>query len=260
MAIDDAILTAVAAGEAPPTLRFYLWKPACLSLGYGQRAREVDLERLRERGYDLVRRPTGGRAILHTRELTYSLALPIDHPIAAGGIVDSYRRISEALLIGLRELGLQAQADRINGDAVLTPVCFETPSHYEITVGGKKLIGSAQVRRKCGILQHGSLPLVGDIAGICDVLAYPDETARQASKRDVRAHAATLTDALNNEATPCCPPVKSLIVSQLSNAFGAIYDVGYFKVNSQQLTPNELANVERLTRDVYGNDEWTFRR
>lgn len=255
MAVDEAILTAVAAGGVPPTLRFYQWKPACLSLGYGQRAREADLERLHERGWEIVRRPTGGRAILHRHELTYSLALPIDHPIAAGGIIESYRRISDALLTGLQALGLHANADRMADDAHLTPVCFETPSHYEITVAGKKLIGSAQVRRKGGMLQHGSLPLTGDIADICDVLVYPDEAARAASKQDVRAHAATLVDGLCGGVG--CPPLKSLLVEHISAAFGVDF---LARLTSRDLTPDEWAHAEQLEREIYGSDEWTFRR
>lgn len=252
MAIDEAILTAVAAGAAPPTLRFYQWKPACLSLGCGQRAREADAERLRERGWDIVRRPTGGRAILHRHELTYSLALPLDHPIAAGGIVESYRRISAVFIAALRTLGVEPHADRVSGDAALTPVCFETPSHYEITVGGKKLIGSAQMRRKGGILQHGSLPLAGDIADICDALVYPDQAARETSKRDVRAHAATLIDVMG----VCCPPTKTVIAARLCEAFGVRLE----KRTWHDLTADERAHVERLTRDVYANPAWTFRR
>jgi lipoate-protein ligase A len=80
MAVDDAILTSVSGRDSLPTLRLYGWALPCLSLGYGQRAREADVARLAERGWEIVRRPTGGRAILHTDELTYSLALPIDDP------------------------------------------------------------------------------------------------------------------------------------------------------------------------------------
>src|ERR1700694_1282876 len=98
MAIDEAILKAVGEATAPPTLRLYAWQPACLSLGYAQPGTDVDRARLAERGWDVVRRLTGGRAILHTDELTYSVAFPLDHRLAAGGIIDSYRRLSAALL------------------------------------------------------------------------------------------------------------------------------------------------------------------
>ena len=112
MAIDEAILESVSAEKVLPTLRFYAWSPPCLSLGYGQSVRDVDFKRIADAGWQVVRRPTGGRAILHMDELTYSVAIPANHPIAAGSIMESYRRISRALLTGLRELGLQPQADR----------------------------------------------------------------------------------------------------------------------------------------------------
>ncbi|HVU12241.1 MAG TPA: hypothetical protein VHD90_13240, partial [Phototrophicaceae bacterium] len=139
MAVDEAILASVGAGDQPPTLRLYRWEPPCLSLGYGQRSREADLDRLAARGWEIVRRPTGGRAILHADELTYSLALPSDHPLAALGIVESYRRISEALISALTGLGAQPHAERADSQTAHTtnPVCFETPSHYEITVAGR---------------------------------------------------------------------------------------------------------------------------
>ncbi len=100
MAVDQALLE-----SGHPTLRLYTWQPDCLSLGYGQRAAEVDLNRLRAAGWDLVRRPSGGRAILHADELTYSLSLPADHPCAQGTVIESYRRFSTALLAGLRTPG-----------------------------------------------------------------------------------------------------------------------------------------------------------
>ena len=149
MAVDCAILDAVAGGDQPATLRLYGWRPFCLSLGYGQRTRDVDRDALAARGWDLLRRPTGGKAILHGDELTYSLCLPLTHPLAAEDIIESYRRISAGLLRALEMLGLTADAPR-QGERVRGvdpgPVCFEMPSHYEISLGGRKLIGSAQLR------------------------------------------------------------------------------------------------------------------
>src|SRR5579859_1906151 len=160
MAIDEAILEAVGKRQAPPTLRLFAWEPACLSLGYAQPAADVDQERLGAHGWDIVRRMTGGRAILHTEELTYSVALPQDHPLVAGTILDSYRRLSMALLHALEALGIDAHADKaekpVGARTPLGPVCFEVPSNYEITANGKKLIGSAQVRKDDATLQHGS--------------------------------------------------------------------------------------------------------
>ena len=173
MAADCAILEAVAAKTQLPTLRLYGWDPFCLSIGYGQRVSDVDMPALAARGWQLVRRPTGGKAILHGDELTYSLCLPLDDPLAAGSVVDSYRAISCGLSLALLELGLPVRSEKqsISHSGRLTgPVCFELSSHYEVTVDGRKLVGSAQMRRKRGILQHGTIPLVGDVARICDVL------------------------------------------------------------------------------------------
>ncbi len=252
MAVDEAILAAVGAGDVPPTLRLYGWNPPCLSLGYGQRAREADLTRLAALGWGIVRRPTGGRAILHADELTYSLSLPADDPLARGGIVESYRRISEALLIALRRLGAQPHADRAEKtDEPPSPVCFETPSHYEITVNGRKLVGSAQVRRKQGLLQHGTLPLFGDIARICDALVYPDEDAREAAKAEVRARAVTLDEALGVRVD--WQTAADAVAEGFREAFGVALTTG-------ALTPAEVDQAERLSAEVYGSDGWTFRR
>jgi lipoate-protein ligase A len=139
MAVDEAILQSVTEGRALPTLRLYSWNPPCLSLGYGQKSSDVDFERAAALGWQVVRRPTGGRAILHTDEMTYSLSLPVDDDLAAGTVIDSYRRISTALIAGLSRLGIQPGADRrTEPSARIGPVCFEIPSHYEITVEGRK--------------------------------------------------------------------------------------------------------------------------
>ncbi len=194
MALDQAILESVAAGHAPPTLRLYAWEPPCLSLGHAQALSDVDLERLAERQWEWVRRPTGGKAILHTDELTYAVALPARHPLAAGSVLETYRSLSRGLTAALARLGVFTQlhptppapGDRLN------PVCFEVPSAYEVTFQGKKLIGSAQVRRGGGVLQHGSLPLRGDITRICDALRYPDEASRRQAAARLAARATTL--------------------------------------------------------------------
>ena len=252
MAVDEAILQAVSQGYSLPTLRLYAWTPACLSLGYGQRSSDVDFDRVASRGWDVVRRPTGGRAILHTDELTYSLVLPADHPLAAGSVIDSYRRISAGLTAGLIHLGLTPLADaRAERHPVGGAVCFETPSHYEMTVNGRKLIGSAQLRRRGGILQHGTLPLSGDLGRICDALVYASEPEREAAKVQVRAHAITLTEALDTE-------ISWTMVGQAINlGFAETFDIQWLP---GQLTDPEVADAERLEREVYSTPEWTRRR
>lgn len=263
MAVDMAILESVARGDTLPTLRFYGWNPPCLSLGYGQRAADVDFTRVAQMGWEVVRRPTGGRAILHTDELTYSLALPASDSIAAGSVVDSYRRISTALVVVLCELGLQPEAyshtEPISSGG---PVCFETPSHYEITVGGRKLIGSAQVRRGGGVLQHGSLPLFGDLARICDALAYPDDSARESARALVRARAITLSDALCQH---FIPPRYGVERGLGGEDFLPIFAHAFAETFNITLTPSPLTTAEShraqdLMHQIYGSESWTRRR
>ncbi len=253
MAIDTAILQAVAASSVPPTLRLYRWEPPCLSLGYAQPLEDVDLERLHAHGWGLVRRPTGGRAILHTEELTYSVCVPAAHPLAAGTVVDSYRRISMALLAALGQLGASPHADRlterIRGHS--QAVCFETPSHYEITVQGRKLVGSAQARRGGGVLQHGTLPLTGDVARICDALVFADETAREQAKAHVRARALTLAEALGGLEIGWRTAALTL-----AEAFARAFDLTLMPAT---LTADEQAAAQQIASETYNSPAWTAR-
>ena len=248
-------MTAVSEGESPPTLRLYAWAPPCLSLGYNQAwADSVDLDRVAASGWDIVRRPTGGRAILHTDELTYSITMPTDHPLVHGGITESYRRISQGLKAALKRLGLDPKAESHADRAKSTnPVCFEVPSDYEITTpDGRKLMGSAQTRRRGVVLQHGSLPLTGDVARICDALRYPDEVTREQAKAGVRSRAATLADAVNGESIPWQTAANAVAYGS-AEAFG-------FSFELSSLTPEETARVDNLIETVYSNPDWTFRK
>lgn len=198
MALDEAIMDAVAAGESPPTLRFYAWQPACLSLGKRQPLSGVELERCRRDGVDVVRRATGGLAILHTDELTYSIATLPSDPRAEGAILDAYRSLSQGLVAGLRLLGLPAAMNPVDPLAAkyTSAACFEVPTAYEITVGERKLLGSAQTRPAGRVMQHGSLPLYGDIARVVDCLWFATEDEREALREHLRARATTLEAAL----------------------------------------------------------------
>jgi lipoate-protein ligase A len=249
MAVDEAILRAVQASLVPPTLRLYGWHPPCLSLGQAQPAAEVDWEACRRLGIDVVRRSTGGRAILHVDELTYSLAAPESDPRVAGDIVSSYRKISAGLLAGLRLLnvpGLESKPQASSTHRVLpaSPVCFQAPSHYEITVDGKKLAGSAQKRSRGALLQHGAIPLRGDIARICRLLLpRPKEAA-------LRARATTLEAAIGR--VPSFDELAAALALGFSQALGVELAAG-------QLTLQEQRWAAELRRDKYGRDEWTRR-
>lgn len=254
MAVDSAILAAVACGDQPPTLRLYGWDPFCLSLGYGQRIGDVNPDALAARAWDLVRRPTGGKAILHGDELTYSLSLPLDHPLAGEDVVESYRRISAGLLRALALLGLDPdpprQSERVRG-ADPGPVCFEMPSHYEISVKGRKLIGSAQLRRKGALLQHGTLPLFGDLARICDVLHFASEASRNLGKRKVRDRALTLAEAVGK------PLTWSAVAAAFEQGFASACDLD---VQPGQLSRAEFSRAEQLIAERFANPAWTNKR
>lgn len=252
MALDEAILEAAGNGKVAPTLRLYAWSPACLSLGYAQPSADVDMGRLEAFGWQLVRRPTGGKAILHTDELTYSVAGPLNEPHLAGSVLESYRRLSKALLCALEILGIAAQSEEkpSQGNSVSeeNPVCFEVPSNYEITLEGKKLIGSAQARRKEGVLQHGSLPLYGDLRRIVAVLRFPDEASREVAGERLLSRATTASAAKGE------PITWEQAAQAMATAFQQTLQVD---LQDQQGTPAELERAAQLVVEKYNHPSWT---
>ncbi|NIS83164.1 MAG: octanoyltransferase [Anaerolineales bacterium] len=253
MALDDAVLQAVSTGASPPTLRLYAWDPPCLSIGYAQPIGDVDLQKLEALGWDLVRRPTGGRAILHTDELTYAVISPEHHPDLSGGVLRSYQKLSAGFAAALKGLGLEVtiQPDiKLPEDQRTDPVCFQVPSAYEITAEDKKLIGSAQVRRRGGVLQHGTIPLRGDIARICQVLNYETQTDREEAQQRVREQAATITDLLGR-------PVDWIDVAQAIKE-GFERSLGWTLVEGG-LTDHELQTCDSLTTTRYRSQDWNLR-
>ena len=253
MAVDEAILEAIFTGEALPTLRLYAWQPACLSLGHAQAFSEVNTEQVKANGWDIVRRPTGGRAILHVDELTYSVIVPLSEPRVRGGVLESYLRLSEALLEALRLLGLNPQANQQpsnQNSKTPNPVCFEVPSNYEITVNGKKLIGSAQARRKDGLLQHGALPLYGDLTRIINALNFPDPAAVEKAKQRLLAHATTVESELG----------FAIPWEQASQAFQDAFSQALnLDLEPADLTEKELARAKELVNEKYAHPTWTER-
>jgi lipoate-protein ligase A len=253
MALDEAILEAVVSGQSPPTLRLYAWAPPCLSLGVAQPASDVDRQALNELGWGLVRRPTGGRAILHTDELTYAVIAGSENPHVAGGILSSYRHLSQGLLAALAVLGLEtsvAAGALPDPGPDGNPVCFETPSAYEITADSRKLIGSAQVRRRGGVLQHGTLPLQGDLGRITRVLQFETETDRQAAADGVRQRAVTVGSLLG------APPEWSAVADAFRHGFAQALGLTLSRADP---TSSEVRRAGELADQRYGHDDWTFR-
>ncbi len=253
MAVDEAILSEVSSVNSPPTIRLYGWMPPCLSLGVAQPFSDIDLERLQQNGWSIVRRPTGGRAILHTDELTYSIIAPKDHPLVEGSILESYQRLSQGLLYTLSLFGIDAMAQKkyaSSAPADNGAVCFEVPSNYELTISGKKLIGSAQARKYDGVLQHGSIPLFGDISRIVEVLKYSDEMRREEAKYRVLSRAATIESVSGNQFSFL---EAALLFKQ---AFQTEFNLDFF---DGFLSESEIVLATNLQQSKYANKAWTER-
>lgn len=252
MAVDEAILEHAGRGDSLPTLRLFAWEPPCLSLGHAQPFADVDMARLQTRGWEVVRRLTGGRAILHTDELTYSVTGPADEPHLVGSILESYNRLAGALLAAVHDLGLpvEMKEDKADASGQTNPVCFEVPSTYEITVGEKKLIGSAQARRKDGVLQHGSLPLTGDLTRICQALVFPDQATRETAMQRLLARATTVESALGQAVD--WETAKQAFVRAFEAQLG-------LSLEEMKLSESELSRAEELVLEKYAHPSWTER-
>ena len=273
MAIDEAVLLSHAQGLTPPTLRFFRWQPPCVSLGYFQSADDVDWEECARRGYDVVRRPTGGRAILHDEELTYSVVIADKEIVGGSSVLASYAALSQGLILGLRELGIEARLEgrktygsmevwecgssptRRVGEAVSptrphvhmpTPFsaanCFTAAARCDLVAGGKKIVGSAQMRREGVILQHGAVPLRLNAEAWQAVLP---------GTPDLRLLA---TD-VNNE-SPQNVQYDNLACA-LRQGFEAALGV---TLHPAELTNWENSKAQELVKAKYGASEWTRRK
>jgi lipoate-protein ligase A len=252
MAVDEAILEHIGRDQSPPTLRLYAWDPACLSLGHSQPFADVDVPQLRERGWDVVRRATGGRAILHTDELTYSVTGRPENPILAGSVLESYNRLAQALLLAVKELGLPVEIKEHGGGSLpnTNPVCFEVPSTYEITAGGRKLIGSAQARKKESVLQHGSLPLTGDLTRICQTLRFETEAGRGQAAKRLLERATTVESAIGRAVS--WDEAAQAFIHAFETQLGLWFEKG-------ELSESESERAEELVQEKYAHPSWTER-
>ena len=253
MAVDEAILESTANLLQPTTLRLYSWNPSCLSLGYAQSINDIDETRLIARGWGLVRRPTGGKAILHADELTYSICSSEKDPHVQGSILESYRHLSKGLMATLQNIGLTANSEPHKTPSernTTKPFCFEVPSDYEITLNEKKIIGSAQARKKNGVLQHGAIPLFGDITRITEVLRYTSEEDRATSRTLLQNHATTVEEQSGQKIT-----WKQLAYA-LIDGFGNALDV---EIRTGHLSELERQRAKQILEEKYANPEWTRR-
>lgn len=254
MARDEALRESCQREGATPTLRLYGWRPPCLSLGYGQRLRHVDEDRCRARGWQVVRRPSGGGALLHTEELTYCLLLPPQHPLQQGDILTSYARLRRGLVAGLARLGVTVDAAAVESASPnrSEAICYLQPAAQEITVAGRKLIGSAQLRRRGVLLQHGSLPIGADLTAITDALVYEDEGKRVAAKEELRRGACSLREILGGS-LPRWEEAAAALAAGFAEAFG-------IRWHERPFSASEEAGAREWEKTRYGTAAWTERR
>ena len=253
MAIDEALLLTMAQTLNPqPVLRFYGWSPATLSLGYAQSFhKEVDEEACGAEGINIVRRPTGGRAVLHQYELTYSVIAPEHDPHVSGTVTQSYLRISQALLKGLKAVGVPAEIVACGGlNKASSSACFDAPSWYELVVEGRKLVGSAQVRKRGMLLQHGSILLHFDPDLLFRLLRFPNEEIRQRLLTGFLAKACALDEVWTHAIE------RKALEQELCSGF---CDVMGIELVRSQMTEQEKSMVaEALFK--YRSEEWTKKR
>ncbi|MBY0004900.1 lipoate--protein ligase family protein [Priestia aryabhattai] len=259
MALDEALLEWHSKGEIPPTIRFYGWNPPTLSIGYFQKAeKEINFDKVKELGLGFVRRPTGGRGVLHDEELTYSVIVSEEYPNMPKTVTEAYRVISEGLLEGFRSLGLEAyfaiprsEEEKNSLKNPRSSVCFDAPSWYELVVEGRKIAGSAQTRQKGVILQHGSILLEIDEDKLFSVFNYPNDRVKERMQRAFRSKAVAINAIAG----------RKISIEEAKEAFykgfASALDID---LEPYTLSEEEEAYVEELARTKYESDEWNFKR
>ena len=240
MAIDEALLT-----SKKPVLRFYSWKPAGLSLGYFQNTQVINLEQCKKLKVDVVRRLTGGNAVLHDKELTYSVV--IDEKEMPKSIVESYKVISSGLLEGLRNLGLKAVMNSEVTEGQKSAVCFNDPSWYEMVVNNKKIVGSAQKRIDGKILQHGAVLIDADVSKYCSLFNNcSSELISKVSKRMT-----FINDELKEKVD------YSNVALAMKKGFEKALGIEF---EESELTEEEKELALELESNKYSKEVWNLRR
>lgn len=243
MALDEAVFTyKIQNREAPSTLRLYSWQPPAFSLGYFQKVEEVlDIERCRELRIDWVRRPTGGGAILHHLELTYSLIAGAGEGLS--NISSSYVRINQAIIAGLRLLGLLPEV-ACETSKPRHPLCFLAPARTDILINKKKVSGSAQRRKNDVILHHGSIKL-----GLDPLLLIKTTTSNEAVEQ-ILSSMTSINDALDRKIG--FEEASKVVISGFEEEFKE-------EIKEGPLLENEANLLEELTKK-YSSYEWNYRR
>lgn len=255
MAIDEAIMIAHREGLVPPTIRFYQWSPPAVSLGYFQDLqKEIDVDVCQDMGIDIVRRPTGGKAVLHDKELTYSFIIRENHPLVNNSILETYKKISGGMIRGLSYIGVTAELVPLREKSEIhhsdfKSICFSVPSQYEVQVEGKKIVGSAQVRKREIVLQHGSLLIELEKDKLFSVFNFPSAQIRERFK--TRFNATSLEEILK----------RKINFSELSEILPRGFEKEFgVRLLEGKLTEQEEKISKELLENKYLTYEWNYER
>ncbi|WP_145424618.1 lipoate--protein ligase family protein [Staphylococcus haemolyticus] len=258
MAMDEALLNFVSRGEIDPVVRFYTWNPATLSVGYFQRLKkEIDIDKVNEKGFGLVRRQTGGRGVLHDKELTYSVIVSEEHPNMPSTVTEAYRVISEGLLEGFKLLGFEAyfaiprsKEEREKLKQPRSAVCFDSPSWYELVVEGRKIAGSAQTRQKGVILQHGSLLQDVNVDELFDMFIFKNDRLKDKMKKAFVDKAVAINDISD----------RHISIEEMEKAFEEGFKKGLnIEFKPLTLSDEQIKEVKEL-EEKYRSDEWLYKK
>ena len=269
MAVDEAILESVVNKSSAPVIRFYSWSSPCVTIGYFQRMYEaIDVDEVDVNSLDLVRRPTGGRAILHSDELTYSLTAPLSEFDDCKSVLETYLKINCGLAMGFRDYGINVELAPSDDHDVRTPeallsslkyvsqsqvfrphvksaACFDTPAPYELVFHGRKVAGSAQTRRRDVLLQQGSIPFSMDYCLMKKLFRMSCQEA------DMLAMGTVAVRDISQE-------VNWLnLASHLVNGLARALNV---QTEDSDLTSREMEKAYELLEEKYLCHEWTFKR
>ncbi|MCA9800397.1 MAG: lipoate--protein ligase family protein [Cyanobacteria bacterium HKST-UBA02] len=230
MAVDEAMLDAHLEGQTPPTLRLYGWSPPAVSIGYGQKLEDDFVRRCREEGIDIVRRPTGGRAVLHMNELTYAfVGTAGSDGFLEDSIIGAYRQICQGIIEALHSLGVEVEVGTSQKSYRDYSDCFQATTTADLHINGRKMVGSAQLRRGRGVLQHGSILLKQDQ----DLL--PRLLSGDASSKGKTDRHANLFEILDRE----------IATADLEEAMKAGFEKSFgFELVQSELSPGEVELVE----------------
>jgi len=251
MALDEAIAITVRQDLSPPTLRIYGWNRPSLSIGCFQKSGDVDTAYCRDNDIHIVRRPTGGRAVLHNDEITYSFSVKTQTGLFSKGLLDSYKKISTALVFALSKVGLSPHSriqkpkpkSKIQNSEPHNPLCFESISYGEVSVNNTKVIGSAQKRWVDGLLQQGSIPFT--ING--------DEILRLCRRAILQIRKEPLIGLKQI--------VPGLSHDELKDAIRIAFEETFqIKLARSAPSQEELALARELEAQKYLSDAWTFKR